>query len=99
MNAHLALAHRWYALKKQILGLDPFYQYDIPTPLAGGDQLKTTYQEGQAMVLQAMSVLGDEYVAGLKQEFSQRWVDVAENKGKRSGGYQISAYRANRSFY
>lgn len=95
VNAHLALAHRWYALKKRILGLDPFYQYDIPTPLAGGDQLKTTYQEGQAMVLQAMSVLGDEYVAGLKQEFSQRWVDVAENKGKRSGGYQISAYRAN----
>ena len=95
VNAHLALAHRWYALKKRILGLDPFYKYDIPTPLAGGDQLKTTYQEGQAMVLQAMSVLGDEYVAGLKQEFSQRWVDVAENKGKRSGGYQISAYRAN----
>ncbi|QLL70887.1 oligoendopeptidase F [Lactobacillus sp. 3B(2020)] len=95
VNAHLDLAHRWYALKKKYLKLDHFYQYDIPTPLAGTDILKTSYEDGKKMVLKAMQVLGDEYVTGLKEEFANRWVDVAENKGKRSGGYQISVYQAN----
>ena len=95
VNAALPLAHRWYALKKWALGINDFSQYDIPTPLAGSDILKTTYDQGKEMVLAALSVLGDEYQAGLKEEFAHRWVDVAENKGKRSGGYQISAYRAN----
>lgn len=95
VNEHLPLVHRWYALKKEIMQLDPFYKYDINVPLAGQDLLKTTFAEGKAMTLEALSVLGPEYVAGLKQEFDQRWIDAAENKGKRSGGYQISVYTAN----
>ncbi|WP_252902481.1 M3 family metallopeptidase [Paucilactobacillus hokkaidonensis] len=75
--------------------LDPFYKYDINVPLAGQDLLKTTFEEGKAMTLDALSVLGPEYVAGLKQEFDNRWIDAAENKGKRSGGYQASVYSAN----
>lgn len=95
VNDYLPLAHRWYALKKKALGLNHFYQYDIPTPLAGADVLKTTYDLGKEMVLAAMAKLGPDYQGGLKEELTHRWVDVAENKGKRSGGYQISAYRAN----
>lgn len=95
VNEHLPLVHRWYALKKEVSKLDPFYKYDINVPLAGQDLLKTTFEEGKAMTLDALSVLGPEYVAGLKQEFDNRWIDAAENKGKRSGGYQVSVYSAN----
>lgn len=95
VNEHLPLVHRWYALKKEVSKLDPFYKYDINVPLAGQDLLKTTFEEGKTMTLDALSVLGPEYVAGLKQEFDNRWIDAAENKGKRSGGYQVSVYSAN----
>lgn len=95
VNEHLPLVHRWYALKKEVSKLDPFYKYDINVPLAGQDLLKTTFEEGKAMTLDALSVLGPEYIAGLKQEFDNRWIDAAENKGKRSGGYQVSVYSAN----
>lgn len=95
VNRHLDLAHRWYAIKKRALKLEPFYQYDLNVPLAGQDLLRTTFPEGKEMVLDAMQVLGPDYEAGLKQEFAHRWIDAAENKGKRSGGYQISAYQAN----
>lgn len=95
VNEHLPLVHRWYALKKKVLQLDPFYKYDINVPLAGQDLLKTTFEQGKVMTLEALSVLGPEYTAGLKREFNERWIDAAENKGKRSGGYQISVYTAN----
>ena len=95
VNAHLDLAHRWYGIKKRALKLDPFYQYDLNVPLAGQDLLRTTFAQGKEMVLDAMQVLGPDYQAGLKEEFTHRWIDAAENKGKRSGGYQISVYRAN----
>lgn len=95
VNAHLDLAHRWYRIKKEYLGLSDFNQADINTPLAGADLLKTSFEDGKQLTLDALSVLGDEYVAGLKEEFDHRWIDVAENAGKRSGGYQISVYKAN----
>lgn len=95
VNDHLDLAHRWYRIKKDYLGLADFNQADINTPLAGDDVLKTTFAEGKQLTLDALSVLGGEYTAGLKEEFDHRWIDAAENAGKRSGGYQISVYKAN----
>lgn len=95
VNDHLDLAHRWYRIKKDYLGLADFNQADINTPLAGDDVLKTTFAEGKQLTLDALSVLGGEYTVGLKEEFDHRWIDAAENAGKRSGGYQISVYKAN----
>lgn len=95
VNEHLPLVHRWYALKKRVLGLDKMYKYDLNVPLAGDDLLKTTFAEGKQLTLQALKVLGPKYIDGLKQEFNHRWIDAAENKGKRSGGYQVSVYSAN----
>lgn len=95
VNQHLDLAHRWYAIKKRVLNLDPFYQYDIGVPLAGKDRLRTTFAEGKQMILDAMQVMGPDYLKGLKKEFDHRWIDAAENRGKRSGGYQVGVYQAN----
>ncbi|WP_373842294.1 oligoendopeptidase F [Limosilactobacillus sp.] len=92
---HLDLAYRWYQIKKQALGLDHLYQYDVNVPLAGQDLLRTNFAEGKKIVLDAMRVLGPDYVTALQTEFDHRWIDAAENKGKRSGGYEIGVYRAN----
>lgn len=88
VNDHLDVAHRWYRIKQQALGLDDFYQYDVNVPLAK-EAIKADYNQGKKLVLSALSVLGPEYEQALKHELTQRWVDVAENKGKRSGGYEV----------
>lgn len=95
VSNHLDLADRWYGIKKKALGLDHLYQYDVNVPLAGQDLLRTTFDEGKKIVLDAMQIMGPEYVKGLETEFNHRWIDAAENRGKRSGGYQIGVYRAN----
>lgn len=95
VNQHLDLAHRWYAIKQRALHLDPFYQYDIGVPLAGEDRLRTTFEQGKQLVLDAMKVMGPDYLKGLQKEFDHRWIDAAENRGKRSGGYQVGVYQAN----
>lgn len=95
VNQHLDLAHRWYGIKKRALHLDPFYQYDIGVPLAGKDRLRTTFEQGKQLVLDAMKLMGPDYLKGLQEEFDHRWIDAAENRGKRSGGYQVGVYQAN----
>lgn len=95
VNQHLDLAHRWYGIKQRALHLDPFYQYDIGVPLAGKDRLRTTFEQGKQLVLNAMKVMGPDYLEGLQKEFDHRWIDAAENRGKRSGGYQVGVYQAN----
>lgn len=88
VNAHVSLAHRWYQLKQKALGLSDFYQYDVNVPLAH-ETIKATYDQGKQMVLNALAVLGPTYEQALQKELNNRWVDVAENKGKRSGGYEV----------
>lgn len=95
VNQHLDLVYRWYALKKRVLGLDHMYKYDVNVPLAGEDMLKTSFAQGKEMAMDALKVMGPEYLAGLKEEFDHRWIDAAENVGKRSGGYQVGVYTAN----
>ena len=95
VNQHLDLAHRWYGIKQRALHLDPFYQYDIGVPWAGKDRLRTTIEQGKQLVLNAMKVMGPDYLEGLQKEFDHRWIDAAENRGKRSGGYQVGVYQAN----
>lgn len=95
VNDHLALAHRWYALKKRALKLTDFTQADVNAPLADPRRFKTTFAQGKELTRQALQVLGPEYQAGLDHEFNERWIDAVETVGKRSGGYQISAYQAN----
>lgn len=95
VNDHLDLAHRWYAIKQRTLGISDFSQADLNVPLAGNEVMKTTFSQGKELTLAALAVLGDDYVKGLQTEFNQRWIDVAENKGKRSGGYQVSVYDGN----
>lgn len=95
VNDHLDLAYRWYAIKQRVLGISDFSQADLNVPLAGNDIMKTTFDEFKALTLDTLAVLGDDYLKGIQNEFDHRWIDVAENRGKRSGGYQVSVYDGN----
>lgn len=92
VHDNLALNHRYLALKKQVLNLDELHLYDIFVDPFLTDKKEHSYQEGKAMVLEALQPLGKEYMAVVKEAIDQRWIDVYEREGKRSGGYSMSVY-------
>ncbi|MCM3735114.1 oligoendopeptidase F [Bacillus cytotoxicus] len=95
VNENLHLLHRYIDIRKRALGLDELHMYDLYTPLVPEVKMNVTYKEAQDMLLQSLHVLGDEYVEILKEAYENRWVDVYENKGKRSGAYSSGAYGTN----
>lgn len=87
VNANLDKMHKYMALRKKLMGLDKVHMYDIYTPLVTEADVKIGYEDAQKAVLEACSVLGEDYVSVLKTAFANRWIDVYENVGKRSGAY------------
>lgn len=91
-HEHLDLLHDYYSFRKKVLGLDKMYQHDRHVPLVSDAKLDFTFDEGKKIASEALAPLGKDYLGYLSEEFSNRWIDAAENKGKRSGGYEDDVY-------
>ena len=83
--------HRYVRLRKKLLGVDELHFYDVYAPLISGVDKKISIEEAKQTVYDALYPLGDAYRAVLKQGFENRWIDVYENEGKRSGAYSAGA--------
>ncbi|GAB4073962.1 oligoendopeptidase F [Barrientosiimonas marina] len=92
VNEKLPLLHRYMRLRKQVLGLDELHMYDVYTPLVKDVDMSFSYEEAQDYVLEGLKPLGDEYVNTVNEGLNSRWIDVEENKGKRSGAYSSGSY-------
>ncbi|MDV7753977.1 oligoendopeptidase F [Enterococcus casseliflavus] len=92
VNQHLPLLHRYMALRKRLLAVDTLHMYDVYTPILGEAPIRYTYEEAVEKAKEALKPLGEEYLAVVEEAFSNRWIDVVENKGKRSGAYSSGAY-------
>lgn len=95
INKNLPLLHRYVKLRKKVLGVDELHMYDLYTPLVKDVKMKVTYEEAKELLLKGLAPLGEEYIEVLKEGFENRWVDVHENKGKRSGAYSSGTYGTN----
>ncbi|MGV0168851.1 oligoendopeptidase F [Furfurilactobacillus sp. WILCCON 0119] len=95
VNGHLDALHRYVALRKRLLKLDELHSYDLYTPITGAAPLSYTYSEAKQVALTALSVLGPDYVSHVEEAFDQRWIDVVETKGKRSGAFSSGVYDTN----
>ncbi|WP_338753573.1 oligoendopeptidase F [Bacillus sp. FJAT-52991] len=92
INKNLHLLHRYIKLRKKVLGVDELHMYDLYTPLVKDVKMKVSYDEAKEYMVKGLAPLGDEYISVLTQGLDNRWVDVVENKGKRSGAYSSGAY-------
>ena len=92
VDKNLAVLHRYVADRKKILGYDKLYFYDMYTPLVEGAELKLNYDDAYAYVVKGLEPLGKEYQALLQRGHDERWIDVDETDGKRSGAYSTGAY-------
>ena len=93
VHANMEKMYRYVRLRKRLMGLDEVHMYDVYTPLISVEEEKISYEQAKAQVLEGLSVLGEDYCALLRQGFDERWIDVYENVGKRSGAYSTGSSR------
>ena len=93
VHGNLDKMYRYVALRKKLLGVDELHMYDVYTPIVEGAARKIDFEEAKTTVLEALSVLGEDYTALLREGFDHRWIDVYENEGKRSGAYSTGGAR------
>ena len=92
INDNLNVIYKYFNLKKKFLKLDEFHLYDQYVDLVKENTKEYPFEEGKKIVLNALSVLGEDYVNNLNKAFDERWIDVYNNVGKRSGAYSSGFY-------
>lgn len=93
VHDNLDALHEYMQLKKDVLGYDELHAYDIYMPLStAGESLACTFDEACTKITEALAPLGEEYIAALKKGLTENWIDIYENKGKRSGAYSWGVY-------
>ena len=88
----LPILHDYMAEKKKALNLDKMYMYDAYVPIVENADIKLDYDDAYKLVVKGLSVLGKEYTALLEKAHDERWLDVYEADGKRSGAYSIAVF-------
>lgn len=92
VNKNLDKMHRYVNIRKKCLGVKELHMYDVYTPMIADAAKKISFEEAKETVLKALAPLGEAYVNTVREGFANRWIDVYENEGKRSGAYSAGAY-------
>jgi len=90
VNAALPTLHRYFRLRARMLGIDEMRYYDIYPPLVSMDK-EFDIEKSKEITLEAMSVLGEDWVEMQREAMDQRWMHVYPQRGKRSGAYMHPA--------
>ena len=92
VHKNLPTLHKYYSLRKKILGVSELRHYDVYVPLVKNVETNTSYDEAVEICRAALSPLGKDYTDILCGGLKGGWVDRYENKGKRSGAFSSGAY-------
>ena len=92
VSNNLSSLFKYYDLKKKILGLDEMHLYDTYVSIINEKPREYTFDEAKELVKKALSVLGDKYINDLNNAFTEKWIDIYNNKGKRGGAYSGGSY-------
>ena len=91
VNDNMSYMHRYVKLRKKLMNLDELHMYDLYAPVVPNMDVEIPYEEAKDTIIKALEPLGKEYLEILKNGFNNRWVDIYENEGKRSGAYSAGA--------
>jgi len=87
VHENMESMYKYVRLRKKLLKVDALHMYDLYVPIVPDSNRSIPFEEAKNNILAALSVLGDDYTALLKEGFANRWIDIYENTGKRSGAY------------
>ena len=88
----LPIVHDYVALRKKVMGLDEIHFYDLYVAMVENSEKKLSYDNAYEIMKKALKPLGDDYVNTLTEAYDERWIDVYNNDGKRSGAYSNSCF-------
>lgn len=91
VHKNMSYMHKYMKLRKKLLGVDELHMYDVYVPIVDEAKVKVGYEQAKSEILDAMKILGKDYTDMLEEGFNNRWIDVYENTGKRSGAYSAGA--------
>jgi len=93
VRKHLPSLHEYVKLRKKALKYDSFHVYDLSVPMVEGMDAHFSYEEAVEAICESVAVLGKDYQSILREGLTKaRWVDLYENKRKRSGAYSSGCY-------
>lgn len=95
IHENLDIYQKYYDLKKDVLGLDELHLYDIYASIVDDYEKKYSFDEAKELVINALSILGDDYIKNFNRIFDEKWVDIYPNKNKRGGAYSGGSYDTN----
>lgn len=95
VDANVYRLHDYLEYRRQKMGLEKLHMYDLHIPIVSGGEMAMEYEDACKLVIDALAPMGKEYQELLAKAFSERWVDVYENKGKRSGAYSWGTYNTH----
>ncbi len=92
VHRNLPAMYRYVDLRRCRLGVDELHYWDLYAPIVDDVDMRFTYEQACDVILQALAPMGERYLDIVRKGLSQRWVDVYENPGKRSGAYSAGGY-------
>ena len=92
VHSHLPAVHRYYDLRKRILGLDAIHHYDCYVPLVPELEQRHDWNDAVRVVIESLAPLGGDYTTRLEQGLLGRWCDRYPNAGKQSGAFSSGTY-------
>ena len=95
VNNKIGILHKYYKLKKDVLNLPELHLYDVYVNLVSDNNNTYKFDDSKETVINALSILGEDYINILKKGIEDRWIDVYPNRGKRTGGYSSGCYDTN----
>lgn len=95
VNKNLYLNHEYIDLKAKLLGKEKVHMYDVYVNTLDMENKKIEYSEAKQTVLDALAVMGDEYVSMLKHAFDNNWLDVYTKENKMSGAYSMGVHNVH----
>ena len=95
VNDNIHLMHKYIALRKKTLNLDKIHMYDLYTPMVKDVDMTIPFEDAKKIILEGLESLGEDYLQRLQTGFDDHWIDIYENKGKRSGAYSWGCYESH----
>ncbi len=92
VHKNLDKMYKYVSLRKKILDVDELHMYDLYAPIAKAPDTKYSFEAAKDIVMEGLAPMGEEYLEVLQKGFDNRWIDIYENEGKRSGAYSWGAY-------
>ncbi len=92
VHSRLGVMYDYMKLRKKVLGYEEMHMYDVYADLIKEKPKEIPFEEGKEIVLDALKPLGEEYINDLKKAFTEKWIDIYPNRGKKSGAYSWGTY-------